>query len=125
MPNKEALFCVFLVQTAIGLTGLSPAFDGTTILPVLCSLTDYDGPEQHGYERCHGLVEISIASGEDYAKLFPAIEGLTVMYFHAKDVLLHLCYAFSSEIGSVFRIRELWQEIRWSLSMVSRLYLDG
>jgi len=31
MPNKEALFCVLLAQTAIGLTGVSPAVDGTTI----------------------------------------------------------------------------------------------
>jgi len=31
LPNKEALFCVLSAQTAIGLTGVSPAFDGTTI----------------------------------------------------------------------------------------------
>jgi len=31
-PNKEALFCVLLAQAAIGLTGVSPAVYGTTIL---------------------------------------------------------------------------------------------
>jgi len=30
-PNKEDLFCVWLAQTSIGLTGASPAFGATTI----------------------------------------------------------------------------------------------
>ena len=31
-PNKkEAFFCVYLAQTATGLTGVPPAVDGTTI----------------------------------------------------------------------------------------------
>jgi len=30
MPNKEGLFCFWSAQTSIGLTGASPAFDGTT-----------------------------------------------------------------------------------------------
>jgi len=33
MPNKVALCCVFLAQASIDLTGASPAFDGTTIVP--------------------------------------------------------------------------------------------
>jgi len=31
-PNQEALFCVWLAQTSIGLTGASPAFGATTIV---------------------------------------------------------------------------------------------
>jgi len=31
MPNKEALICVLLARTSIGVTGASPDFDGTTI----------------------------------------------------------------------------------------------
>jgi len=30
MPNRATLFCLLLAQTAIGLTGVSPAYDGTT-----------------------------------------------------------------------------------------------
>jgi len=52
MPNKEALFCVLLAQTAIGLTGVSSAFDGTTIQ----SLFSYIRPGyiHSGYNRDHG-----------------------------------------------------------------------
>jgi len=51
MPNKEALFCVRLAPTAIGLTGVCPAFDEATIV-------DSRGMKKHYRTRQYGGVSL-------------------------------------------------------------------